>query len=177
MGGRIALATALAARFRGLILESASPGLVDPAVRDQRRQSDNILADRIECDGIPAFVAYWEHIPLFASQRNLPQDKQAKLHAQRLRNIAQGLANSLRGVGTGAQPALHNRLSELTQPTLLLTGSLDQKFSQIAQEMACQLPLAQHSIVPDAGHTTHLEQPEIFATLVNTFLKHYHMES
>lgn len=177
MGGRIALGTALARKFRGLILESASPGLVDPADRAQRQQSDSILADRIELEGVPAFITWWEQIPLFASQRNLPPDKQAALHAQRLRNNAQGLANSLRGVGTGVQPALHGRLSELTCPTLLLTGSLDQKFCQIAQEMLSQLPQAQHTIVPDAGHTIHLEQPEIFATLANTFLKHYDIGS
>ncbi|MGH2479950.1 MAG: 2-succinyl-6-hydroxy-2,4-cyclohexadiene-1-carboxylate synthase [Ktedonobacteraceae bacterium] len=171
MGGRIALYTALSSFFRALILESASPGLADPIEREQRRQHDNALATRIEREGMEAFVDYWEQIPLFASQRNLPPETQATLRAQRLNNRANGLANSLRGVGTGVQPALHKRLGALTSPTLLLAGELDGKFCQIARQMATCIPRASLRIVPDAGHTIHLEQPEAFATLVREFCR------
>lgn len=88
---------------------------------------------------------------------------------QRLNNCAQGLANSLRGVGTGVQPTLHEQLDALTLPTLLLAGELDSKFCQIARQMAARIPQADLRIVPNAGHTIHLEQPEAFATLVHTF--------
>lgn len=71
MGGRIALFTALAAPFLGVILESASPGIADAAERAARRASDAELADRIEREGIEAFVDYWTNIPLFASQRSI----------------------------------------------------------------------------------------------------------
>ena len=171
MGGRIALYTASSGFFRALILESASPGLADPLERAQRRNSDEQLAASIERDGIEAFVAYWESLPLFASQQRLPYVQQQALHTQRVNNRPLGLANSLRGVGTGVQPALQERLATLTIPVLLLAGILDTKFCTIAQHMAHSLPHAQLHIIPDAGHTVHLEQPEMFDQIVIDFCK------
>lgn len=169
MGGRIALYAALSGFFRALILESASPGLADPVERAQRQQRDDALAARIESAGVEAFVDGWEQLPLFASQQNLPAEARAALRRQRLTNRASGLANSLRGVGTGVQPALHEQLSLLTVPTLLLAGELDGKFCQIARQMAARIPQVSLQIVRGAGHTIHLEQPALFARLVHEF--------
>lgn len=169
MGGRIALYAALSGFFRALILESASPGIADPFERAERRKSDEALATRIERDGIPAFVDYWEHIPLFASQRSLPLAVQQALHEQRLHNSAFGLAQSLRGVGTGVQPFLGPQLPTLTLPVLLITGELDSKFTAIARMMAQHMLHARIEIVPAAGHTVHLEQAAYFQQLVKDF--------
>ncbi len=169
MGGRIALYTAFSGYFRAVILESASPGLATLAARQQRRASDEALATRIERDGIEAFIDYWETIPLFASQQNLPADQREALHAQRLSNRATGLANSLRGIGTGAQPELYTQLPALNIPVLLLAGALDSKFCVIAQQMASQLPQATLQIIPAAGHAIHLEQPAAFVTAISDF--------
>lgn len=171
MGGRIALYTAFSGFFRALMLESASPGLNDPAEREQRRLSDEQLAERIEREGVEAFINYWEKIPLFASQHTLPLKTRAILRTQRLANLRFGLSNSLRGVGTGAQPALHSQLHSLDLPVLLLAGELDSKFCQIAQQMAQDLPQAYLRIVAGAGHTIHLEQPDIFVNLVDGFCR------
>jgi 2-succinyl-6-hydroxy-2,4-cyclohexadiene-1-carboxylate synthase len=169
MGGRIALYTAYSGYFRALILESASPGLEDPAEREQRRLRDEALAASIEGEGVPAFIERWENLPLFASQRTLPFECREALHRQRLQNSATGLAQSLRGIGTGVQPSLHARLPTLHIPVLLITGALDTKFTAIAQRMAQALPQSQLRIVPAAGHTVHLEQPQLFASLVGDF--------
>jgi 2-succinyl-6-hydroxy-2,4-cyclohexadiene-1-carboxylate synthase len=169
LGGRIALSIACAGFLRALILESASPGISDPGERAQRRQSDHLLARRIECVGVEAFVTEWERLPLFASQSNLPQAVREALRAQRLRNRAPGLANSLRGAGAGAQQPLHAHLHRLELPVLLLAGAHDEKYCRIAREMAASLPRARLEIVPDAGHAIHLEQPAGFTQLVNTF--------
>ncbi|GAC1462342.1 MAG: 2-succinyl-6-hydroxy-2,4-cyclohexadiene-1-carboxylate synthase [Ktedonobacteraceae bacterium] len=171
MGGRIALYTAFSGFFRALILESASPGLADPLERIQRKSNDEQLAVSIEHDGIEAFVAYWAQLPLFASQQRLPYERQQALNEQRTRNRPLGLANSLRGVGTGIQPALHEKLASLAIPVLLLAGILDTKFCAIAQHMAQTLPNAQVHIVPDAGHAVHLEQPELFDQIVTDFCR------
>ena len=164
MGGRIALYTAFASFFRALILESASPGLADPGEREQRRLSDETLAASIERDGVPAFIERWENLPL-------PLDCREKLHQQRLQNSATGLAQSLRGVGTGVQPSLHAQLPTLNIPVLLIAGELDAKFTTIARHMAQELPQSQLHIIPAAGHTVHLERPQAFASLVGNFVK------
>lgn len=177
LGGRIALYSAFSGFFRALILESSSPGLSNSEERTQRYLSDLKLAERIEREGILAFVEYWEQIPLFASQRRLPAEKRLALHQQRLTNTAQGLAASLRGVGTGAQPSLYERLPELRLPVQLIVGAEDLKFCAIADQMYKSLPQAALAIVPEAGHTVHLEQPTTYAEIVRGFCqKCYHKQ-
>jgi 2-succinyl-6-hydroxy-2,4-cyclohexadiene-1-carboxylate synthase len=169
MGGRIALYTAFSGFFGALILESSSPGLEDSAEREQRRVNDEALAASIEREGVPAFIERWENLPLFASQKTLRYECREALHRQRLQNSATGLAQSLRGVGTGVQPSLYTRLPTLHIPVLLIVGALDTKFTAIAKRMAQALPQSQLHIVPAAGHTVHLEQPQLFASLVGDF--------
>ena len=169
MGGRIALYTAFSGYFRALILESSSPGLEDAAEREERRASDEALAASIEREGVPAFIERWERIPLFASQKTLPSECREALHRQRLQNNATGLAQSLRGVGTGVQPSLYTQLPTLHIPVLLIAGELDTKFTTIAKRMAQALPQSQLHIIPAAGHTVHLEQPQLFTSLVRDF--------
>lgn len=162
MGGRLALYFALAfpEKVRSLVLESASPGLATETERAARQASDHALAARIEAEGIPAFVAFWESLALWQSQVRLAEDVRQRLRRQRLQNSATGLAHSLRGMGTGTQPSLWDRLSSLTVPTLLLAGAEDAKFAAINRQMAAQMPNARLVVVPEAGHTVHLEQPE-----------------
>ncbi|MBX0328271.1 2-succinyl-6-hydroxy-2,4-cyclohexadiene-1-carboxylate synthase [Oscillochloris sp. ZM17-4] len=172
MGGRAALHLAAAApqRVRSLILESASPGLADPAERAARAAADDALAERILAQGLGWFVDYWQGIPLFASQASLPAEARAALRARRLRNSPQGLACSLRGMGTGRQASLWHRLGELAMPTLLITGALDAKFVAINRQMAALMPSARHISLPAAGHAAHLERPQEFADLVVGYL-------
>lgn len=169
MGGRLALYIALnyPNRIRSLILESASPGLNDESERAVRRQRDEKLADSIERGGIEAFVEKWERIPLFATQTDAMRES---LRAERLAQRPRGLANSLRGMGTGVQPSLWGRLDELSMPVLLITGALDTKFTEIARKMTDSIPKAQHIVIPDAGHTVHLEQPAAFQAAMLSFL-------
>jgi 2-succinyl-6-hydroxy-2,4-cyclohexadiene-1-carboxylate synthase len=99
----------------------------------------------------------------------LPPEVQETLRRQRLNNRASGLAQSLRGVGTGVQPTLYARLPTLHIPVLLIAGELDTKFTALALSMAQALPQAQLRIVPGAGHAIHLERPEEFDSLVGDF--------
>jgi len=137
------------------------------AEQQARVQQDEALAARIEREGIAAFAEYWTNLPLFASQSI---DVRQRLCAQRLNNNPAGLANSLRGMGTGAQPSLWGRLDELRLPTLLLCGELDAKFRSINTEMQALIPDAELVVVSGAGHTVHAEQPERFRAEVLRFL-------
>jgi 2-succinyl-6-hydroxy-2,4-cyclohexadiene-1-carboxylate synthase len=179
MGGRLALYAAIhhPQATRSIILESASPGLADESERQARRDRDEALAARIEREGVPAFVAEWERLPLFATQGRLPASGRAALREQRLANSASGLAGSLRGMGTGAQPSLWDQLGTISRPTLLIAGELDGKFVVINRRMAAAIRGAKLQIIPDAGHTTHLERPELFATAVLAFLARLRKEN
>ena len=172
MGGRTALqlATLRPDAVSSLVLEGATPGLIGKD-RIARMMSDEELAGRIESGGVEAFVDFWEAVPLFETQRALPDEVRATIREGRLRNSATGLANSLRGMGAGAQEPIHNRLREGRVPSLLVAGALDEKFGAIAQEMAEALPDAQVQLIDDAGHAAHIERPEAFAELVLPFLR------
>ena len=172
MGGRLALALALSQpqRLLALVLESASPGLADCNERAARRRQDESLARRIERKGMSDFVSYWEQLPLFASQKRLSTESRSFLRGQRLANSASGLAGSLRGAGTGAQPSYWWQLPQLRIPTLVLTGSLDTKFCSVSAQMAEANPdfLAQQIV--GAGHCIHLEKTQQFQRAVQDFL-------
>ena len=172
MGGRLALYTALSQSeaIRSLILESASPGLSDAVERDARREQDELLAARIERLGIPSFVDYWQELPLFRSQTRLPTATRRQVREQRLSNSAAGLAMSLRGMGTSAQPELWTQLHKLQVPTLLVAGEFDEKFVALNRRMVAGSPCAKLCIVAGAGHAVHLEQPQRFAETVLDFL-------
>lgn len=172
MGGRIALHLALAApqRIAALVLESTGPGIADATERAERQCSDAELATMIEREGVEAFINRWERQPLFATQTSLPSELRARLRAQRLLSNPIGLANSLRGAGAGAHDPLHARLADLHQPTLLIAGDLDPKYTEIARLMAESLPSAKLDIVTHAGHAVHLEQPATFTQSVLQFM-------
>ncbi len=173
MGGRLALyvAATIPKAVDRLVLVGASPGLADPEEREARRAADEALADRIESEGVPAFVDYWESLPLFETQARLPAGMKLAIRRGRLANDAGGLANSLRGMGTGAQPSLHDRLGDIEAPSLLLAGVRDAKFAAIAREMAAAMPGARAHLVPDAGHAAHIEKPAYCARTITAFLE------
>lgn len=169
MGGRLALATALRhpGRVGALVLESASPGIADPAEREARRVADERLAAWMEARPIDEVVARWESQPLFAAQS---EEARTGAHADRLRNDPAGLAASLRGMGTGTQPSYWRRLDELGAPCLLITGGEDAKFTAVARRMLAALPGARLEVVPGAGHAVHEDAPEQFAAAATAFL-------
>ena len=171
MGGRLVLYITLTypERVRSAILVSASPGLTNPAERQERRQADETLANRIETQGVPAFVDEWERQPVLAHDR-LPEKDRQTLRRRRLQNNALGLANSLRGMGTGVQPSLWSGLGQIERPVLLLAGECDVKFATINRQMAARIPSARLHLLPEAGHMLYLEQPAAFGAAVQGFL-------
>ncbi|UYZ21181.1 2-succinyl-6-hydroxy-2,4-cyclohexadiene-1-carboxylate synthase [Mesobacillus jeotgali] len=172
MGGRTAItfASLYPERVRKLVLESTTPGLVNPEDREARIRQDHKLAARIEQEGLEPFIDFWESIPLFQSQLNLPEEVREQIRSQRLRNNPVGLANSLRGMGTGAQPSWWDQLENFDFETLLITGELDEKFCKIATDMASRLPNPTHLTINGCGHAIHVEEREKFGTIVSEFL-------
>ena len=176
MGGRVALAYAhrYPERVSSLILESASPGIKAESERLERKEADKKLSERIIRDGISLFVEFWENIALFNSQKRLSTETQSAVRAERLSQSAPGLANSLIGMGTGSQPSYWGELHTINLPVLLITGEIDTKFVNIAQEMLEYLPLGKHRTIKDAGHAIHVEKSTLFATMVMEHITQVH---
>jgi 2-succinyl-6-hydroxy-2,4-cyclohexadiene-1-carboxylate synthase len=165
MGGRVALHTALTIEgVERLVLVGASPGIQDAKERAERQRQDEALASRIESEGIEVFAREWGGQALFAGQ---PERVRNGAYADRLRNTPRGLANALRGLGTGVMPPLWDRLPELTIPVTLITGERDEKFGALAEAMKQRLPNATHVVIPGAGHAAQLEDPEAVAQAIH----------
>jgi 2-succinyl-6-hydroxy-2,4-cyclohexadiene-1-carboxylate synthase len=167
MGGRFALHVALRHRqvVKRLVLVSATAGIEDDGERADRRDSDAALAERVEREGLEAFVRWWVSQPMFATLTETGIDS-------RLGGTAAGLASSLRLAGTGSQTPLWNQLPALAGvPTLIMAGEQDRRYAAIAARLREAIgSSAQLCVLPGAGHACHLEQPDRFLEEVTDFL-------
>ena len=172
MGGRVALAFGVAhsARVTSALLVGASAGIRDPRQRADRMRDDEVLAERIEREGVEAFVDFWISQAFLVDERRLGARGVAEARKMRLANSAHGLAASLRGMGCGAQPPLHGALARVGAPICLAVGDEDLKFRAVAAEMSQELPNAWVEIVPEAGHSAHTDNPAAFLELARRFL-------
>jgi 2-succinyl-6-hydroxy-2,4-cyclohexadiene-1-carboxylate synthase len=153
-----------------LVLEGGSAGIEEETERAARRSEDEGRAIALTRDGLEAFVNAWEELPLFATQKKLSSKVLADQRARRLKNDADALARSLRHSGTGTQHWLGDHFHKIVAPVLLIAGSLDEKYANIARQMRETLPNARCAIVEGAGHNVHLEKPDEFIALVDGFL-------
>ncbi len=172
MGGRAALSYAAQYpdKLAGLILESTSAGIADEKLRQERILHDEQVIEILEKKPLEEFFKFWMNQGLFSTLNSIPEEKLLKAKAAKLLNNKIGLINSLRGFGTGIMPPLYDKLNSIRCKTLLITGELDKKFTQINSEIVKFFPSAKHLVVKNAGHNVHLEKPEEFGSMINRFI-------
>ena len=174
MGGRLALGIALTHgdRVHRAVLESASPGIADPAQRAARRAGDEKLAARLEAIGnaaeFEAFLRDWYARPLWRSLEERPELLEALIE-QRTQGNPGALARALRALGTGTQASLWDALPAATPALLCLAGERDSKFRAIAEEMGARCPAMRVQVIPACGHNAHLEAPGEYAAHLRAF--------
>jgi 2-succinyl-6-hydroxy-2,4-cyclohexadiene-1-carboxylate synthase len=173
MGGRSALCYAAENpdKLAGLILESTSPGIANSRVRKARIKDDEELAAYLESEGLEKFVDLWMDKQLFQTQLRFSNDKLKTFKKKRMLNSPTGLANSLRGFGTGKMNNISKQFKSIKCPILLVTGGLDTKFTSINKQLKQKLLNSKHTIIQNAGHNTHLEETKNFIDVVNKFLQ------
>lgn len=170
MGGRAALSYSLKnpQRIIAGIFESATAGIEDIEAKKDRVEHDFLLADKIRREGVESFLDFWFNLPMFSALRDLPDFEDLK--NGRTNNSIIGLANSLSSFSTGLMNSYWSDLHKLDFPVLLISGESDDKFTSINERMHKKFKQAEHKIIPQAGHNTHLEKPELFTNLVLEFL-------
>ncbi|MGK9369271.1 2-succinyl-6-hydroxy-2,4-cyclohexadiene-1-carboxylate synthase [Melioribacter sp. Ez-97] len=170
MGGRAALSYSLKYpnKVLSLILESSTAGLEDYNEKKERVEYDFLLAEKIKSNGLDNFVEYWFDQPLFESLKKLNNFEQIK--NQRKQNSVTGLSNSLVGFSTGLMPSYWSKLNGIDFPVLLISGSGDRKYTEISRRMNKLIRNSRHETVEGAGHNVHLEKPEVFVNLLNSYL-------
>ena len=159
--------------FSALVLESAGLGPADAASRGALRERNFAWAARVRGEGVSAFMSWWAGLPLFESQRNLDDDQRERLRAGRLANDAESLALSFERAGAHAMSSQGESIRTLCElaakgiPVSYLAGELDAKYCKILADLrADSHDAVSCRAVPCAGHNIHLEQPEMFASIL-----------
>ena len=168
MGGRACLHLAVQRPevVEALVVLGATGGLASAAARAERVAADEVLARRLEEEGLEAFLDDWLALPLFGGLSPEAQHREA-----RLENDARALAASLRLSGTGAQEPLWGRLHVVEAPVLVVAGELDVRFAATGERLVDAIGSnAALRLVPGAGHAAHLEQPHAFLDVVRPWL-------
>lgn len=168
MGARLALALALRhPRFvRAAVLAGVNPGLEDDAERAERVRWDDAQAAAIAERGLPAFVDGWERLPLFATQRRLPEALRVAERERRLSHTPVGAAWAMRTLGLGRQPGLWGALASSAVPLTFLAGAKDGKFAELSFRASQIAPRGSLKMIPGVGHNLALEAPVEFAAAI-----------
>jgi 2-succinyl-6-hydroxy-2,4-cyclohexadiene-1-carboxylate synthase len=172
MGGRLALALLLQhpALFSSAMLVGTHPGLQTTSQRQQRIQSDAQWSSELRVNGTEAFVEQWERQAIFDSQKKLAIESLLNQRVLRLSHNAEGLALALDTLGLGQMPNYLLRAQEIHIPVEILVGERDTKFQSVGEHLAAQAPKGELLIIQGTGHNVVLEQPEVVANQIKTWL-------
>jgi 2-succinyl-6-hydroxy-2,4-cyclohexadiene-1-carboxylate synthase len=170
-GGRLALLITVESPdlIDRLILISASAGIADHDARRRRAEDDASRAASLRRTDLDAFLDEWTRTGITSTHRATGPQRIADRH-HRTENTVAGLADALEGYGLGAQRSVWEDLATVTIPVLLVTGSEDARYGDIADAMEARMPHAEHVVVAGAGHNPLLDRPEETAAAVDRFL-------
>lgn len=83
-----------------------------------------------------------------------------------------GTQRSFRANPRVADESVHDKISQITIPTLILWGNDDHVVPmEQGKDYAARIPHAKMTIIPESGHVPSLEQPKAFLAAVKDFLK------
>jgi pimeloyl-ACP methyl ester carboxylesterase len=154
LGGYMSLAFHLAHpdRVKALLIVDTGPGYKNAEARAGWNANALATADRLGRDGLAA-------LQTASAERALAQHR-----------TAQGLARAARGMLTQRDARVISSLPEVKVPSLVVVGANDTPFLKASDYMATKIPGAKLAVVPGAGHTANLDQPEVFNQTVLVFL-------
>jgi 2-succinyl-6-hydroxy-2,4-cyclohexadiene-1-carboxylate synthase len=146
MGGRLALHL-LADRpeiWSRVIILSGHPGLRSDAERAARRQADERWAQRFESEDWSTLMGAWNSQSVFGADRDNP-----RIETDYRR---EALAHCLREWSLGHQRDFRPLIADFATTITWMTGALDQKFANLARDLARAVPALEYVSVAHAGH-------------------------
>lgn len=152
LGGRIALhaLTQNPNHWKGAIIISSNPGLVNPGERLARIALDRIWAERFLVENWSTLLRDWDLQPVFAGVPFM--DTNLGVEDFRPQVSRQDCADLLVSCSLGLQEDLRPKIAALKLPILWISGQLDAKYSQIGAEMAQLNSNIRSVFVEGAGH-------------------------
>ena len=151
LGGYLSLAFWLACpeRVAALLLCDTGPGFRNDEARQRWNDRSMATAARLEQDGLSAL-----------GDGPRPPDSAHPM----------GLAHAARGMLTQQDGRVIDSLPSIDVPVLVIVGADDRPFLGAAEYVVAKIPAAELVVIPDAGHTCNLDQPELFNQHVLEFL-------
>jgi pimeloyl-ACP methyl ester carboxylesterase len=155
LGGYMSLAFLLRypERVRALLLFDTGPGFKNDEARAAWNKRAAETANSFETEGL-------------ASLQSRSREMAMSTHRS-----AAGLARSARGMLAQRDAQVMTSLPNIKVPTLIIVGEEDTAFLAPADYMAAKIPNARKIVIPNAGHASNLDQPQMFNQAVEGFLE------
>ena len=171
LGGRLSLSFAYKypEKINSLILESTSYGIENLEEKDIRLKSDLEISENI-INNYEDFVSNWSQLNLFKNQKNRNKSEWELQNKIRLNHEKYHLSKSLESFTQGKMDYLGGELHTLNFPIYLISGEDDDKYFKIAYKSMQINKNVKHIKVFNAGHNTHLENPDLFIEIINTLV-------
>ncbi|HEY1797753.1 MAG TPA: alpha/beta fold hydrolase [Stellaceae bacterium] len=138
-------------RVAGLVLCDSGPGYRNHEAREAWNYRVKSHAHQLETKGFAA----------------LGRGRETMIAAHRS-PIA--LANAARGMAVQNDALVHESLSTIRVPTLVIVGAADHDYFSAATFMTAMIPGARRVVIPDAGAISNLDQPAAFNRAFGAFL-------
>lgn len=168
MGGQIALAfyKLFPQKVRALILADTFAQLDD----EERRQARYDTAERLLREGMDEYAE--EVLPKMIAPKTIAEQPEVAAHVlSMMRGTSpKGAAAALRG--RAERPDYTPLLAQISVPTLIVVGSLDE-FTPVsdAEFMRQKIPDSKLAVIEGAGHLPNLEKTAEFNRVVSEFLE------
>jgi pimeloyl-ACP methyl ester carboxylesterase len=155
LGGYMSLAfhRVHAERVRALLIIDTGPGFKNDEARERWNKRSLEYASRLEAEGLGYLHSLSPEMAM-SSHRS-----------------ANGLLRAARGMLTQRDDRVIGSLAGIRVPSLIVVGANDTPFLAAADYMAAKIPNAAKVVIPNAGHSSNIDQPELFNRAVLQFLE------
>ncbi len=156
-------------RARSLVVAGCGYGSGD---RESFRRDSALVVKRFEEEGMARVAEWYSQGPTRVQFRDKDPKGWQEFRDRLAAGSARGHALTMQGVQM-ARPSVYDlgdRLTGLRVPTLIVTGDEDEPCLEPALFMKRRIPTAGLVVVPKAGHTINLEEPEAFNRAVLDFV-------
>ena len=135
-----------------LVICDSGPGYRNAEARAAWNQRAHERAANLEAKGLDALA------------------RRSRETQQAVHRSAQGLAHAARGMLAQEGSQVIDGLVSIRVPTLVIVGDQDQPFVAPSEYMAKKIAGARLEVIPGAGHSSNLDQPETFNRVLREFL-------
>ena len=158
-------------RARSLCIGGCGYG-AEPEQRPRFQAEAGTIAQLIRDSGMPAFAEAYAYGPTRVQFENKDPRGFAEFKRMLAEHSTVGSANTQLGVQR-ERPSLYDlvdQMKKLTVPTLIITGDEDGPCLLPAVLMKQSILSSALAVMPNAGHTINLEDPDEFNRIVGNFL-------